>query len=216
MVAELLASLHRPGGEESEAGHQAVRPDRNHHQVGITGMVEISSDVSYHYNTTLEGKNGIVLCFTGRIDNCFRDEVGARVLPDHHDVVAQVELELPAPPSPGLPLSYHLPGVLTDELALAEVPGGDHPPALVLHLEHREVRAGPRLDDSVLTAGRLTGAVVVALQHRVVTGGVDQPVVLVLPPPRHHQVTAAVPAPACQAGTPGRTLLEQTPDLTAL
>ena len=48
MIAELLASFHWPGGEESEAGHQAVRPDRNHDEVWITGMVEISSYVADH------------------------------------------------------------------------------------------------------------------------------------------------------------------------
>ena len=53
MIAELLASFHRPGGEESEAGHQTVRPDWNHDQVWITGMVEIPSYVTYHYNIIL-------------------------------------------------------------------------------------------------------------------------------------------------------------------
>ena len=97
--------------------------------------------------------------------------MAAGVLPDHHDVVTQLVLELPAPPGPRLLLSDHLPGVLTDELALAEVPGGEDAPALLLHLEDSEVRTGPSLDYSVITAAGVTGTVVITLQYWVVTGG---------------------------------------------
>ena len=215
MVAELLASLHPPGGEESQTGDQTVRPDRNHDQVWITGMVEIAAYVTYHYDLVLvlTLPHCIIFYVTGGIYKCFTDQGGPRVFPHDHDVITEVELELAPPPGPGLLLSYHLPGVLTDKLALLEVPGREDAPALGLHLEDSQVSAGSGLDQSVVTAGRLTGAVVIALQDRMGTAGTDQPGVTVRLTARHHQVTTTVPTPPCQAGTAGWTLLEQTPEL---
>ena len=64
MVAELLPGLHWPRGEESEAGDQTVRPDRNHDQVGVTGVVEISSYVAYHCNIKLQVDNSTSTLFS--------------------------------------------------------------------------------------------------------------------------------------------------------